>query len=256
MPKCYLKLVTSILLFLFCSENILARDVADILLKPEKSDIVPGSPLFIWEDYYRDGKTRNSETFKLTIYSQNSNKSLMKIFNPLKLYDSVYYYQLPGSLDNGQYNYSIDYLENNKASKRRYTAYLRYPIRGYFTVDKKKAKVFNKNIPAENQVKYLYLSHNNKIENGYNSLFFASAGTGALGLGLLFYKVLNFNKITRIFSYICFASSAAGYSASLYYSGKYYYKKNQLEKLIEINSISINYGISPNNIITAISLAY
>lgn len=233
-------------------------DITEPIIYPHKKEITSNSPSFIWQDFYLDRKTRKSHQFRLTISSNKNNKNFVKIFNPLKLYDSFYSYQLPDTLPDGKYFYTIEHLKNGKPTKKRkYTGYLHYPINGFFKINTK--NVNNKNfdfLSAEKKVEYMFLNHINKLENKYNSIFFAGASVGSFGLGLLFYKVLTFGTVSKIIAYICFASAISGVPLSTYYGYKYFKTKNDLQKIIEVGSISLDYKITNNNIKTAISYKY
>ncbi len=209
-------------------------------------------PLFIWQDLYleRDGESKVS--YRLTLQDESAAENRIKVYNfmPRRYLTNFYLYRFPDSLKNGKYSYSIERIMGGASMDSRYYHYYRYPIaRGFEVNTGRKSEI--ENLSDEALVQYLYLDRKNTLNNGYNALFFSTSSTVTLGIGILFYKVINLGVWSTVISAICFGSSAVGYTAAGYYTWRYYGERKRLQRIVDLDkNTSIKGGVTGSGITT------
>lgn len=204
------------------------------------------NPYFIWYDLYNERDSHDNVKYRITLKPQKGQDVKPVLITPA-LYDNYYYYfKWPFPLQPDNYEYTIERLSGLKPAKQKYFHYLKYPVKGEFGIDPEE-KTIKDDLPHDKLIEYLRLEKENRLVNRNNFFFYSSAGAGAFGIGLLFYKVLDFGIISKIIYYIAFTSSAAGVGASGYYGVNYLIERNNLQKIADIaKDVSINCSVCTN----------
>ncbi len=205
------------------------------------------SPYFIWYDKYNE-RDDSSIKYRLTLKPEKGPGINPVLIKPTIYNKYYYFFKFTSLLEPGKYGYNIERLEDNKPAGSKYFHDLKYPVNGEFVFDPDE-KTQKEDLSPERLIEYLAKEKENRLTNGYNFLFFSAAGVSCFGIGLLFYKVLEFGIISRIIYYIAFTSSGIGIGASGYYGYKYITEKNQLQKIIDMErNVSINGSVSSETI--------
>ena len=72
-----------------------------------------------------------------------------------------------------------------------------------------------------------------------------------LGIGILFYTVIDLGVWSTVIAAICFTSSAVGYTATGYYTWQYSKNRRKLQKILEIGKNTTIRGGIINRTVTA-----
>ncbi|MBN2040938.1 MAG: hypothetical protein JW864_12915 [Spirochaetes bacterium] len=240
-----------IFIFLFLTINILTAETQESDLIPvyyPEGTVGTNSPYFIWYDKYFQRDKNSDVRYRITINSlNNENKNLEPlIIVPEICRGNYYFYKIPFILKQDKYEYMIERMLNSKSRNSIYFGYMEYPVHGKFTVDLKETSLIDK-LPPDKLIKYIQLNEQNRLVNGYNSIFFGTSAVGSFGIGYLFLRVLDFGIISKIVYSIALVSSAAGICASGYYAYKYISVKNELNKILDISndvSLNVNYSLT------------
>ncbi len=215
-------------------------------------------PYIIWQDIYNQRDSGVNVRYRLTVERENGTGPgpLVYSFMPQIYYRSVYMWRIPEPLQNGTYRYTIDRVLDGAAMQSRHYHFRRYPVRKSFTVDTSIENELD-DLRPEYLVQYIYLDRNNTLNNGYNALFFASSSTVTLGIGILFYTVIDLGVWSTVISAICFVSSGVGYSAAGYYTWQYSKNRRKLQKILEIGkNTSIRGGIIDRTVTAGAELSF
>ena len=216
-------------------------------------------PCFIWQDIYNERDKKNNAKYRITITnlnSNNSNKTYKIIIIPQVIFKIFYIFKLQATLDDTEYEYSIERLIANKPVKTRHYYYLRYPIKNKFTINSKRKRPID-NLNSKYLIQYIHTDRNNTLINGYNALFFISSSITCFGMGMLFYNIINWGITSKIIAGLSFTSSAIGITASGYYGYRYLNKKKELQQIIRLSKkISLKGDINNNQIKAGMELSF
>jgi len=106
-------------------------------------------------------------------------------------------------------------------------------------------------------IRYLTLERDNRFRNGYNALFFTGSASITLGVGILFYSVIDLGWVSTVVSAICFVSSGIGYGAAGYYGWQYYDGRRDLAKIVDAERrASLNGGAGDGRFTAAAELKF
>ena len=216
------KLIFFSFLILFSSGTLIALDSEEYVHFPS-GESVSGQVFFFWQDS-EVLTSKIKPAFKLSLSTPEGKKILERNVSP-SANGEFLEFALPDTLSSGEYRYNISCFRSAKESTERFSGANRYPVQGSFTVAQ------NSDLPEHFQSFPQWYSerHINKIENGYNSLFFLSSGTFCGAFAYLMFTILDFNIITRIIGYVFAASAVTGYGASSYYCYRYFTDKNEID---------------------------
>lgn len=234
-----------------------AQSLIDPLVYPYGT-VGTGAPVITWQDIYNIKDANRTSQFRITITSREPNgpKPFTAIINPEIYYNNFYAFRVPVSLNNGSYEYSIERMVGAEPMKTLYYHNLNYPIKKEFTIKTDAASDIDK-IPAPYLIHYLYLDRNNRLQNGYNCLFFSASGIMSFGIGVLFYCVIDFGIVSTIISAISFTSSCIGVTAACYYGYQYYQNKRKLGKILEIGTgVSLKSGVADDRVQAEMELQF
>jgi len=213
------------------------------------------NPYFIWYD--KDAGNMNPDIkYRISVKSGSGNE-----IKPVPVIPNVYdnfffYYKFPFQLEPDKYVYTIDRLVDSKETDHKYFHSLKYPIDGEFEVDPDGAGIKD-DLPPERLIEYLKAEKANYLENGYNCVFYGSASLCSFGIGLLFYKVLDFGIISKIVYAVAFTSSGAGAGAAVYYGYNYMAGRSRLQKIADIGTgVSVNGSASAEDIRAEFQVSY
>lgn len=226
---------TAIAIIMTCLP-LAAQGIVDPLVHPIGT-IGVERPYFIWQDIYNTKDGAAPALYRITVRpkgpaAENAQKDFSFTTNPDIMHNSFYAFQIPTALTNGAYGYTIERIFHGRPVDAKYYHYLRYPIQKTFTIDTARADDIGRLAP-QNLIRYLYLSKENTITNGYNSLFFAGSGAVSLGIGILFATVIDFGVVSTVLSVVSFASATAGITASAWYGYRYFSNRNKLRTILE-----------------------
>ncbi len=188
-------------------------------------------PPFIWQDLYNERDRRYNVKYRLTVKEKKEASSRSWLFMPALHHATYYTFTAPEPLGKGEYLYTIERLVDGQAAGSRFYHYRRYPLRGEFALDPAVKKNFEA-LHTEDLIRYLTLERDNRVDNGYNSLFFAGSGTISLGVGILFYRYFDLGAVSTVISALCFTSAAIGYGASGYYGYRYFRGRGELQRIV------------------------
>jgi hypothetical protein len=198
------------------------------------------SPYFIWYDAYNERNNKDNVKYKITLKPEKGQEIKPALIIP-NLYNKYYYYfKWPFPLEPDKYTFTIERLTDLKSSEVKYFHYLKYPVTGEFEIEDE--KTIKDDLPPDKLIEYLTFEKENKLVNRYNLTFYSSASLGSFGIGLLFYKVLDFGIISKIIYYVAFTSSAVGIGAAGYYGFNYFYEKSRMQKIANIGKNVSIYG--------------
>ncbi len=231
--------ITVSCIFIYSSIYAESRSPVKPLLYPCDS-ISNNRPSFIWKDIYgyKDGKETK---YRITLKKkENRQASPQKFIIAPKLYYGEFYsVRLPQTLENSGYTYTIERMFNNKPVNSRYFSYMNYPITGSFQLDTGTKEDVDF-LPPEYLIKYKYFEKENILSNRYNFMFYSASSTISLGIGYLFYAVLQFGLISTVIVILCIVSAAIGYPAAGYYGYSYLKNKSRINDILEAGK---NVGI-------------
>ena len=209
-------------------------------LQYPRETITTGKPYFIWQDIYNTD--RQNITFRLIIQSIDRHEYAEEFrLTPQTFRGQFYILELPVTLNPGQYSYSIEMLKSGKPIRLRRYYYHEYPVYGEFVIEKNTTSQVD-SLPPEKLITYLALERQNRVTNGYNSIFFTGSAAGSAGIGYLFYNVLQFGVISTVVAAVAFTSAAVGVSAAAYYGYQYTKEKKELRSILKKNR---NKGKTP-----------
>jgi len=189
------------------------------------------SPPFIWQDLYCERDRRYNVKYRLTVKEKNETSPRTWLFMPSLHHATYYAYTIPEPLGRGEYHYTIERLVDGHAADSRLYHYRRYPVRGEFVLDPDEKGDFEA-LKTADLIRYLTLERDNRIDNGYNSLFFSGSSTVTLGIGVLFYRYIDLGIVSTIIYVLCFTSSAIGYGATGYYGYGYFHGRGDLDRIV------------------------
>jgi len=217
-------------------------------------------PHVIWIDKYNERDREKNVRYRITV----TRKSLPGGQTPVpeaflaapQLYKKFFFgYQLPRTLDEGAYDFSIERLIDGEAVTSRHYSYRKYPIRETFVLDTRSPQPTDA-LPPERLIDYAELARANSV-NGYNILFYSGAATVSAGLGALIWFGTDRSLVWMILAGICFGSAAAGYTASGYYTYQYVSTRRALKKIIDLGPrMSLMGGTGPDDIAAGIQLSF
>ncbi len=200
-------------------------------LQYPREAITTGKPYFIWQDIYN--MDRRNITFRLIIQSIDRHEYAEEFrLTPQTFRGQFYVLTLPVTLEPGEYSYSVGMLQGGKPIRLRRYYYHDYPLYGEFTIKPGETSRVD-SLPPEKLIGYLFLERQNRVTNGYNSLFFTGSAAGSAGIGFLFYQVLHFGAISTVVAAVAFTSAAAGVGAAAYYGYHYVKEKRELNSMLE-----------------------
>jgi hypothetical protein len=215
-------------------------------------------PYILWQDIYNQRDRGVNVRYRLTVERENGTGSVPRVYSfmPQIYYRSVYLWRIPEPLQNGTYRYTVDRILDGAAMQSRHYHFRRYPVRKSFTIDTSIENELD-DLRPEYLVQYIYLDRNNTLNNGYNALFFAGSSTVTLGIGIIFYTVIDLGVWSMVISAVCFTSSAVGYSAAGYYTWQYSKNRRKLQKILEIGkNTSIHGGIIDRTVTAGAELSF
>lgn len=208
-----------------------AKTTAAGTLQYPDNTITTTKPYFLWQDIYNT--KRPNISFKLIIRGTDTqNFSEEYRLAPQTYKGQFYILELPVHLKPGQYSYSVEMLQRGKPIRLRRYYYYDYPLYGEFTIKPGTTSRVD-SLPPEKLVQYLVLERQNRVTNGYNSIFFTGSAAGSAGIGYLFYNVLHFGVISTVVAAVAFTSAAVGVSAAAYYGYHYVKDKRELNTILE-----------------------
>ncbi len=248
--------LTAILLGLPCA-LLNAQSQIDPIEYP-RGQIGKNRPFFIWQDLYNERDRKSRVSYRLTLRRQDKADlpPLQYTLRPELYYQYFYLLRIPASLAEGEYEYTVERILDDKPIRSRYYHYRKYPVINRFALKSGAGGEMDR-LPPEYLIQYLYLDNENRLKNGYNALFFSASATTTLAVGLLFYKVLHYGLVSTIIYVVCFTSSAVGYSAAGYYTYKYYENRGRLQKILDLgNGVSLKGGIINKNVNTGVEMSF
>ena len=161
-----------IIIFL-TSAHAETREVYSIPVYYPGGTIGASSPYIIWYDKNIERDKNSNVKYRITI---NPDQKEIKpfIITPEIFDNNYYFYKIPFILEQEKYKYMIERLVDSKPQTSNYFSYRKYPITGEFTVN------YNENsqvddLPPQMLIKYIKLDEENRLENGYNFIFFSTA---------------------------------------------------------------------------------
>jgi hypothetical protein len=222
-----------IILFLLTT-SARALDVESPVVYPIDENVK--TPVFFWQDI-NNLPLKSPLSFSLSIFSEDGNYLFFKVFKPA-IHDGFYIIRPNIDLEPGIYSYHIKALRNGIETDLPFYRAYHYPIKGQFSCDLRTIRASD-----DAFVDWYTEHHFNKIENGYNSIFFASSGTATGICAYLLLCVFDWNIWTRIIGYLFAASSVTGFGASAYYGTKYFYTSGEIDRRYEMSKSSSTQGI-------------
>jgi hypothetical protein len=193
-----------------------AQSAADPLIYPDGKEIKGPPFIFFWQDQRTNKEHMNSLTAKVSIKEQ---KGETVLFTAKPEYAFGYFYfSSDAPLKKGTYDYTIEMIEKGYSLKTSFYGFKKYPLKGTFEYNGEK----DENVKDPLEFMRLYSArHYNKIENGYNILFYSGSSVLCGITAYLLLVVFDFNIITRIIGYIAAGSAVTGVGATAYYTYKY-----------------------------------
>ena len=236
--------------------NNVPATLASIPVYYPEDTIGSRNPFFIWFDENNKRDKNDNVRYKITLKSKKAQEIKSEIIRPELFYDDYYFFKWPFSLEPDNYEYTIERLSNSKPSNAKYFRYLKYPLIKEFEINESEKSVKD-DLQPEKLIQYLKLEKENKLVNRNNFYFYSAASAGSFGIGLLFYKVLDFGFISKIIYYAAFTSSVAGAGTAGYYGVNYLIEKNNLQKIADFGKdVSINGNLSSTGICFDFKIQY
>ncbi|HEY1406583.1 MAG TPA: hypothetical protein VF857_08250, partial [Spirochaetota bacterium] len=166
--------------------RLIALDSESPIIFPV-DEVVAHPIVFFWED--RENLSDAAKLrFSLTLSDNSGASILTKNYSPET---NGNYFVIPfnDSLSPGDYRFSIQCFRNDKEVHIPFYSAYHYPVTGFFTLaETSTLPAYNASFPT-----WYAERHQNKLENGYNALFFASAGTTCGVVAYLMLSVFDFN---------------------------------------------------------------
>jgi len=215
-------------------------------------------PQFIWQDLYSERDRGVNVKYRLTVQKKGGADipSRSWFLVPALYQASFYHVTAPEPFDPGAYDYSIDRILDGRPDTSRFYHYRRYPLRGAFILDLAERRDFE-SLETAHLIRYLTLERDNRFRNGYNALFFTGSASITLGVGILFYSVIDLGWVSTVVSAICFVSSGIGYGAAGYYGWQYYDGRRDLAKIVDAERrASLNDGAGDGRFTAAAELKF
>lgn len=222
-----------ITLIFFCFLNP-SKAIGESPIRPFKfpyGTIGSQNPPFIWQDLFNDRDERYGAKYRLTVRQKNKSSKFSTELVPKKHLTTIYILNPSFTLLPGKYEYIIERVVDNKSVNSRYFYTSNYPICGEFEINPQKKQKFEY-LTNEKLVDYLLFERKNKLENGYNALFFGVSSTVTLAVGIAMHQYTNFGFITNLITTVCILSSVIGYGATTFYGYNYYQGKIELERML------------------------
>lgn len=215
------------------------------------------SPVFIWQDMYLAEDAKKGIRHRLTVRSLNYPQAapFVLVTTPEIYYRQYYTLTLPTTLAQGRYEYTIERLTGATSLTTRHYHYARYPIRREFVLTAEKTGLDA--LPPGYLIPWLHTERDNRLQNGYNSLFFAGGAVMSFGIGLLFYSVIDLGVISTVIYVLAFTSSATGAVASAYYGSRYCAKKRTLARIMDLGkNAALKGGVIGDSVLSEIEFRY
>ncbi|HSV97708.1 MAG TPA: hypothetical protein VLM75_12370 [Spirochaetota bacterium] len=214
-------------------------------------------PVFIWQDMYIADDAKKGIRHRLTIRDRNRTDAtpVALIMNPEIYYRQYYAFRLPSPLSPGRYEYTIERMSGASSLTTRHYHYARYPIQREFELSSEKTDLDG--LPPGYLIPWLHTDRDNRLQNGYNSLFFAGGAAISFGMGLLFYSVIDLGVISTVIYVLAFTSSATGITASAYYGCRYFATKRKLARIMDLGkNAALNGGVLDDTVMSEIEFRY
>ena len=180
--------------------------------EPVKTTPVP----FFWQDIRNTEGTPSTLLFRLTIDSKTGKDHFEKK-SPALLSKGFFLMYWDSPLAFGDYHFSIDLMDKDKAPSSKFYGFRKYPLKGDFSVTANEPMKFS----AEEFIMHRQAVHYNLLENGYNALFYGGSSSILIGSAVLLLTVFDYNIYTRIAAYVCGSAGSIGLGATGYYSYRY-----------------------------------
>ncbi|MCU0844935.1 MAG: hypothetical protein MUC76_08420 [Spirochaetes bacterium] len=214
-------------------------------------------PVFIWQDMYATDDAKKGIRHRLTIRDRGRTDAapVVLVMNPEMYYRQYYAFRLPTALAEGRYEYTIERMSRASSLTTRHYHYARYPIQREFELSAEKTELDE--LPPGYLIPWLHTDRNNRLQNGYNSLFFAGGAVMSFGIGLLFYSVIDLGAVSTIIYVLAFTSSATGITASAYYGCRYISTKRKLARIMDLGkNASLKGGVLDDTVMSEIEFRY
>ena len=215
------------------------------------------SPVFIWQDMYLADDSKTGIRHRLTVRSLDRPEAapVVLVTTPEIYYRQYYTLTLPSALSQGRYEYTIERMTGATSLATRHYHYARYPIRREFELAAEKTGLDA--LPPGYLIPWLHTKRDNRLQNGYNSLFFAGGAVMSFGIGLLFYSVIDLGVISTVIYVLAFTSSATGITASAYYGCRYFAKKRTLARIMDLGkNATLKGGVIDDSVLSEIEFRY
>jgi hypothetical protein len=201
-------------------------------------------PVFIWQDSHTSSPA-GSRQFRITITKKDGRDPIVSpLFAPQVYYRHFLAWSVPGPLQEGTYSYTIERATPASALTTRYFHAYKYPITGEFTIEGSATGPID-GLETADLIRYLYLTRENTLRNGYSCLFFTGSGLISFGLGMIFLFATDFGVISTVIYSISFASAAAGFAGAGYYGYHYFSNRKITRRILDVGGgVSVNGGAS------------
>ncbi len=241
---------------LFAPASVRAQGLIRPIVHPSAATGL-ASPLFIWQDMYAADDGRRGIRHRLTIKDRDRADAapVVLVMNPEIYYRQYYTFRLPTALAEGRFEYTIERLSGTASLNTRYYHYARYPIKREFELSAETTELDE--LPPGYLIPWLHTDRNNRLQNGYNSLFFAGGAALSFGIGLLFYSVIDLGVVSTVVYVLAFTSSATGITASAYYGCRYFSTKRKLARIMDLGkNATLKGGVLDNSVMSEIEFRY
>jgi hypothetical protein len=205
------------------SVPLFALDAREPIVYPSDEKI--SQPLFFFWNDIENIPSKDSLRFSVVINGANGSNVFSKTLMA-SVYQNYFILDPQTNFPAGEYQYSIQCRRAGKDAEIPYFGAGRYPISGNFTIDDTTAPLMRHDDFINSYVEH----HYNRIDNGYNALFFMSSGIITGGLAYLFFTVFDYNIWTKIVAYIFAASSVTGIGAGSYYTWEYFSTSSRIDR--------------------------
>lgn len=241
---------------LFAGASARAQGIIRPVVYPSESTGL-AMPLFIWQDMYAADDSKKGIRHRLTIRDLGRAEAapVVLITSPEIYYRQYYTLRLPSALPEGRYEYTIERMSGATSLTTRNYHYARYPIKREFELAAEKTELDD--LPPGYLIPWLHTDRNNRLQNGYNSLFFAGGAVLSFGIGLLFYSVIDLGVISTVVYVLAFTSSATGITASAYYGCRYFSTKRKLARIMDLGkNATLKGGVLDDSVMSEIEFRY
>jgi hypothetical protein len=224
-------IVFSFFILCFHLTPVYSSGVENPVIYPDNESVITAPVLFFWQDHRNTAGSSAPMQFHLTIDSKSGTEHFEKK-SPAVSMKGYFLLYWDSPLAIGDYHYSIDLPDKDRAQSSKFYGYRKYPVTGDFSVVAHDPL----RISAEDFIARTEARHYNLLDNGYNALFYGSSAAILAGTAVLLLTVLDFNIYTRIAAYICGASGGIGLGAAAYYSFRYF----------SFDETKISFSLSPS----------